>query len=449
MTKGNESSSDSDNNTSDSASTSQISTSEEIDYDFPEYKGPPNSLLKWYGYLSDEYKDNGRFWDSNSGEIIVFSSDNSDDRKGPSKSSVPIFEGPPVQGLLDWYGYNTIEEYLSWNYFPSTDKDITDEDCIHESNYAMSKGKYVPVSHKHNPKVKSPVPVTGCVLGLANVTTWDEIVNKLGVMKSEICAYKAKGKRKVSDDRKRPSKASVPIFEGPSVQELLDWYGYNTIEEYLSWNYFSSTYKDITDKDITDEDCIHESNYAMSKDKYVPVSQKHNPKVKSPAPTRQRGKERCQMEANHVLVKDQIEASNCSLHLKVSHPASCFCSLHWQLAFAACICILHLQLAFVSKHLQLAFTGCICSLHLQLAFASCICILHLKIAYPATSTCSIRAFAISICYKYLLCCKLLQQAFSSKHLLQVFALLQATATSICSKHLHLAFALQLAFSASI
>ncbi|GJU84916.1 hypothetical protein Tco_1292462 [Tanacetum coccineum] len=136
-------------------------------------------------------------------KIIVLSSDSSDDRKGPSKASVPIFEGPSVQGLLDHYGYNDIEEYLSWNYFPSTDKentdkDITNEDCIHESNYAMSKGKYVPVSQKHNPKVKSHVPVTGCVLGLANVTTWEEIVNKMGVRKSKICADKAKGKRKVS-----------------------------------------------------------------------------------------------------------------------------------------------------------------------------------------------------------------------------------------------------------
>ncbi|GJU31929.1 putative transposase-associated domain-containing protein [Tanacetum coccineum] len=49
---------------SDSYSTSQISTSEEIDYDSPE---PPKSLLKWYHYLSDEYKDNGRFWGSKSG----------------------------------------------------------------------------------------------------------------------------------------------------------------------------------------------------------------------------------------------------------------------------------------------------------------------------------------------------------------------------------------------
>ncbi|GJX19511.1 hypothetical protein Tco_0222188 [Tanacetum coccineum] len=34
-------------------------SSEEIDYDSPDYRGPPKSLLKWYGYLSDEYKDKG------------------------------------------------------------------------------------------------------------------------------------------------------------------------------------------------------------------------------------------------------------------------------------------------------------------------------------------------------------------------------------------------------
>ncbi|GJT15862.1 hypothetical protein Tco_0874568 [Tanacetum coccineum] len=90
----------------------------------------------------------------------------------------------------------------SGNYFPSidkdiTDNDITDEDCIYEPNSAMSKDKYVPVSQKHNPKVKSLVPVTGRVLELANITTWDEIVNKMGMRKSEICANKAKGKRKV------------------------------------------------------------------------------------------------------------------------------------------------------------------------------------------------------------------------------------------------------------
>ncbi|GJZ74637.1 hypothetical protein Tco_0639102 [Tanacetum coccineum] len=100
-------------------------------------------------------------------------SDSLDDRKRPSKASVPIFEGPSVQGLLDYYRYNDIEKYQSWNYFPSTDKentdnditdkDTTDKDCIHECNHAMSK---------------------------ANVTTWEEIKNEMGVGKSKICADK-------------------------------------------------------------------------------------------------------------------------------------------------------------------------------------------------------------------------------------------------------------------
>ncbi|GJV07081.1 putative transposase-associated domain-containing protein [Tanacetum coccineum] len=213
--------SSSNNNNSDSYSTSKISTSEEIDYDSPE---PPKSLLKWYHYLSDEYKDNGRFWGFKSGcnesdvkpswkdikkakacktfgvqipptmtfaevkiwkrnlrKIIVISSDSSKDRKGASKATAPIFYGPSTQGLLDAYGYNTIEEYLSWNYFSSIDNESTnmetidkrntDKDCIVDSNSAMSK---------------------------ANVTTWDEIEKKMGAMKSKTCADKAKGKRKVS-----------------------------------------------------------------------------------------------------------------------------------------------------------------------------------------------------------------------------------------------------------
>ncbi|GKE47204.1 hypothetical protein Tco_1478462, partial [Tanacetum coccineum] len=48
-------------------STSQISTSEEIDYSSPECKGPSKSLLKWYDHLSDEYEDNDRFLGSKSG----------------------------------------------------------------------------------------------------------------------------------------------------------------------------------------------------------------------------------------------------------------------------------------------------------------------------------------------------------------------------------------------
>ncbi|GJU95571.1 hypothetical protein Tco_1320327 [Tanacetum coccineum] len=69
---------------------------------------------------------------------------------GSKKASAPVFYGPSTQGLLDAYGYNTIEEYLSWNYFPSTDNESTDmettdkrntdKDCIVDSNSAMSKG---------------------------------------------------------------------------------------------------------------------------------------------------------------------------------------------------------------------------------------------------------------------------------------------------------------------
>ncbi|GJY74795.1 hypothetical protein Tco_0479226 [Tanacetum coccineum] len=154
----------------------EISTSEEYVHSSPDIvysKGPSNSLLNWYEDLSDEYKE--RFWCSKSGgnktnakpsfskaiaspkasgsktmaspktlivkspilptmscaeekkgkrkiiEIIVLSSNSFDYSKGvpeeePSVASVPV-EGPSIQGLLDWYGYNTIEEYLSDTYF--------------------------------------------------------------------------------------------------------------------------------------------------------------------------------------------------------------------------------------------------------------------------------------------------------------------------------------------
>ncbi|GJV81661.1 hypothetical protein Tco_1517531 [Tanacetum coccineum] len=93
---------------------------------------------------------------------IIMISDRSDGSKGPSILRVPV-EGLSVQGLLDWYGYDNIEEYLSDFYFPRTDKDTivhTDEDPIHEFYSPKSKAKYVPVSQKHNPNVKSPIAIT-------------------------------------------------------------------------------------------------------------------------------------------------------------------------------------------------------------------------------------------------------------------------------------------------
>ncbi|GJS48702.1 hypothetical protein Tco_0598823 [Tanacetum coccineum] len=69
-------------------------------------------------------------------------------RDGQQKSKCQYL-WPSTQGLLDAYGYNTIEEYLSWNYFPSTNNESTDmettnkrnidKDCIVDSNSGMSK----------------------------------------------------------------------------------------------------------------------------------------------------------------------------------------------------------------------------------------------------------------------------------------------------------------------
>ncbi|GJU59400.1 reverse transcriptase domain-containing protein [Tanacetum coccineum] len=250
---------------SDSYSTSQISTSEEIDYDSPE---PPKSLLKWYHYLSDEYKDNGRFWGSKSGcnesdvkpswkdiekakacmlakaqaseasskakveacgskaklqastktlivkspirkrklrKIIDISSDSSDDRRwAAKKASALVFYGPSTQGLLDAYGCDTIEEYLEWNYFPSTDnestnmettdKGNTDKDCIDDSNSAMSKGKYVPVCKKHNMCIGHVQVTLICVRGSNKCYTYDEIETEIGAWKSKLVQIRQRGK---------------------------------------------------------------------------------------------------------------------------------------------------------------------------------------------------------------------------------------------------------------
>ncbi|GJZ49391.1 hypothetical protein Tco_0603581 [Tanacetum coccineum] len=96
--------------------------------------------------------------------------------KGPSITSIPK-EGPSIarlskepipKELLAWYGYDIVEDYL-------------------------------PVAKKPIPKVifKSPIPIKGCVLGLANVETWDNIVKKFGMRTPGICSDKSKGKRKV------------------------------------------------------------------------------------------------------------------------------------------------------------------------------------------------------------------------------------------------------------
>ncbi|GJU03404.1 retrovirus-related pol polyprotein from transposon TNT 1-94 [Tanacetum coccineum] len=82
------------------------------------------------------------------------------------------------KGLVDSYGCDTIEEYLEWNYFPSTDNEsinmeTTDKDCIDDSNSAMSK---------------------------ASVTDMYDIEKKMGAKKIKNCADKAKGKERCHEE---------------------------------------------------------------------------------------------------------------------------------------------------------------------------------------------------------------------------------------------------------
>ncbi|GJW48793.1 putative transposon, En/Spm-like protein [Tanacetum coccineum] len=125
-------------------------------------------------------------------ELIVIS-DSLDDNNGPSIPRVPVY-GPLVQGLLENYGYDNIEDYLSDFYFPSTNKEDTivhtGQDPIHECHSPKSKAKYVPVLQKHNPNVKSPIAITRCMLGLPNVDTWDDILKKFGMRTHGRCADK-------------------------------------------------------------------------------------------------------------------------------------------------------------------------------------------------------------------------------------------------------------------
>ncbi|GKE26146.1 hypothetical protein Tco_1441530, partial [Tanacetum coccineum] len=129
---------------------------------------------------------------------------------------VPIY-GPSVQGLSDYYGYDNIEDYLSDFYFPSTDKEdtIVHTDSSDDTKGVSSKGPsitsipkegtsiaslskepipnellawygydiikdYLPVAKKPIQQFifKRPIPIKRCMLGLANVETWDNIVKK-------------------------------------------------------------------------------------------------------------------------------------------------------------------------------------------------------------------------------------------------------------------------------
>ncbi|GJV20352.1 hypothetical protein Tco_1369372 [Tanacetum coccineum] len=112
-------------------------SSEEIDYDSPDYRGLPKSLLKWCGYLSDEYKDKGG---------------NESDAK-PSFSNISKAKVCMLAKA--------------------------------QASDASSKAKVQACGSKaklqRSPKtliVKSPEKITNAILGLANAETWDTTVSK-------------------------------------------------------------------------------------------------------------------------------------------------------------------------------------------------------------------------------------------------------------------------------
>ncbi|GKB09936.1 hypothetical protein Tco_0843859 [Tanacetum coccineum] len=76
-----------------------------------------------------------------------------------------------------------------------TDKNTTDEDTVDESYFPKSKGKNVQRAKNPTLKVifKSPIPIKGCMIGLVNVQTWDNIVKKFGIRNLRNCEDTRKG----------------------------------------------------------------------------------------------------------------------------------------------------------------------------------------------------------------------------------------------------------------
>nr|GEX23476.1 hypothetical protein [Tanacetum cinerariifolium] len=168
-------------------------------------------------------------------------SDRSHDSNGLSIPKVPVY-GPSVKGLLDYYGYDNIEDYLSDLYFPSTDNEDTvmhtGQDPIHECHSLMPKAKYVSVLQKHNPNFKSPTPFKGCVLGLPNVDTCDDILKNFRMRTPRRCADKwMNGKEYGKDNHQvlhlipKEGPSIVRLSKEPIPKELIAWYGYDIVED--------------------------------------------------------------------------------------------------------------------------------------------------------------------------------------------------------------------------
>ncbi|GJR06065.1 hypothetical protein Tco_0529049 [Tanacetum coccineum] len=170
---------------------------------------------------------------------------NEDINEGPSKGKLPplgssvrsrpevgpelakLFKYGPPPDLLRWYGYNDVDEYIEDTFFDSPEKETKDKSSIDtfpdstdeetsdtkSTNKNITVGttgknilsyedtieKYVPVVKSASKKAifKSPQTITGVVFGLANLKTWDDIVQKMGKRPPGSYADKGKGKAKV------------------------------------------------------------------------------------------------------------------------------------------------------------------------------------------------------------------------------------------------------------
>nr|GFA38505.1 hypothetical protein [Tanacetum cinerariifolium] len=144
-------------------------TFEEIDYDSLEYRGPPKSLLKWYGYLSDEYKDKGG---------------NESDAK-PSFSDISKAKACMLAKAQASDASSKAKVQACWS----------------KAKLQTSRSKAKLQRSSKTLIVKSLVPITNDVLGLANAKTWDAILSKTFEVKippTMACAEEKKGKRKIS-----------------------------------------------------------------------------------------------------------------------------------------------------------------------------------------------------------------------------------------------------------
>ncbi|GJT08820.1 hypothetical protein Tco_0843282 [Tanacetum coccineum] len=123
----------------------------EIDYDSPE---PPKSLLKWYHCLSDEYKDNGRFWGS---------------KLGCNESDVKPFWKDIEKAKACMLAKAQAFEASSKAKVEACGSKVKVEACGSKAKLQASTKTLI---------VKSLVPITNYVLRLVNAKTWDAIKGK-------------------------------------------------------------------------------------------------------------------------------------------------------------------------------------------------------------------------------------------------------------------------------